>query len=388
MKKILLSVFIASLAFVSCNGPKANEYKLSVNTPGLDNDTKVYIKQQDSLGKAIDIDSATVKNEKIELSGPVTNPGISYLVVNGVRGGLPFILEEGSIHIEFNKDTLLNSTFGGTKSNDEFFNIFTHMQTVNDSVSKIRTQMRTYQKGRNIEEIKKLNEKRIALQEGADKYEMDFAKENPDSFVSLLILEKHLQKDPSLVESIESAYNNLDSNLKTLKPAKNIETVIARINKVKVGAKAQDITGKTLTGETNSLYASKGQVTLVDFWASWCKPCRRENPNVKKIYEAYHEDGLNIVGVSTDRNEEAWKKAVEEDGITWTQMISTEAAQNYNIRYIPATFLLNADGVIMKKDLRGEELEAEIAKLLGVENKKVVEPEAPMIPTMPTPKTK
>lgn len=388
MKKILLSIFVLTLSLVSCNGTKSNEYKLEVNASGVTDDTKVYIKQQDSLGKAFDIDSATVKNGKIELSGIVKDPAISYFVVDGIRGGLPFILEEGNIAIDFNKDTLLNSSFGGTKSNEDFYKIFTHMQTVNDSVTKIRTLMRTYQKGRKIDEIKKLNEKRIALQEGADAYELTFAQENPNSFVSLLILEKQLQKDPSAVETIDSAYQNLKSDLKTLKPAKNIEKIIERIAKVRVGAKAQDITGKTLEGDMLSLSNAQGKVTLLDFWASWCKPCRKENPNVKKIYEAYHQDGLNIVGVSTDRNEEAWKKAVEEDGITWTQMISTEAAKTYNIRYIPATFLLNAEGVIMKKDLRGEELEAEIAKLLGVENKKVVEPEAPMIPTLPTPKTK
>lgn len=388
MKKILLSIFIVTLSLISCNGTKSNEYKLSVDATGVADDTKVYIKQQDSLGKAFDIDSATVKNGKIEISGIVNDPAISYFVVNGIRGGLPFILEEGNIAINFNKDTLLNSSFGGTKSNEDFYKIFTHMQTINDSVTKIRTLMRTYQKGRKMDEIKKLNEKRIALQEGADTYELNFAKDNPNSFVSLLILEKQLQKDPSLIETIDSVYTNLNSDLKDLKPAKNIENIIERIAKVKVGAKAQNITGKTLDGDMLSLNEAQGNVTLLDFWASWCKPCRKENPNVKKIYEAYHKDGLNIVGVSTDRNEEAWKKAVEEDGITWTQIISTEAAKDYNIRYIPATFLLNAEGVIMKKDLRGEELEAEIAKLLGVENKKVVEPEAPMIPTLPTPKTK
>lgn len=111
-----------------------------------------------------------------------------------------------------------------------------------------------------------------------------------------------------------------------------------------------------------------GKVTIVDFWAAWCKPCRAENPNVVKVYNKYKDQGLSILGVSLDRSEEAWKKAIEEDGLTWNHVSNVqyfdEIAALYNVNAIPATFILDENGVIVAKNLRGEALEEKIGELL------------------------
>jgi thiol-disulfide isomerase/thioredoxin len=111
-----------------------------------------------------------------------------------------------------------------------------------------------------------------------------------------------------------------------------------------------------------------GKVTIVDFWAAWCKPCRAENPNVVKIYNKYHDKGLNILGVSLDRKAEDWKKAIEDDGLTWNHVSNVdyfdEIAKLYNVEAIPATFILDAEGTIIAKNLRGPALEEKIAELL------------------------
>ena len=115
-----------------------------------------------------------------------------------------------------------------------------------------------------------------------------------------------------------------------------------------------------------------GKLTIIDFWASWCAPCRQENPNVVALYKEFHDKGLNIIGVSLDRKGEAtkWKEAIAKDGLTWTQISNLKfwddpIAQKYNVKSIPATFLVDANGKIIATDLRGAELRAKVAAVLG-----------------------
>jgi thiol-disulfide isomerase/thioredoxin len=119
-----------------------------------------------------------------------------------------------------------------------------------------------------------------------------------------------------------------------------------------------------------SLKESLGKITIVDFWASWCGPCRQENPNVVALYNDFHSKGLNIIGVSLDKDAAKWKEAIAKDKLTWTQVSNLKfwddpIAAQYKVEAIPATFVLDASGKIIAKDLRGEELRTKIAELLA-----------------------
>ena len=119
-----------------------------------------------------------------------------------------------------------------------------------------------------------------------------------------------------------------------------------------------------------SLKESLGKVTIVDFWASWCGPCRAENPNVVALYNEFHSKGLNIVGVSLDKDAAKWKDAIAKDKLTWTHVSNLKfwdepIAIQYEVQSIPATFILDASGKVVARDLRGEELRAKIASLLS-----------------------
>jgi thiol-disulfide isomerase/thioredoxin len=119
-----------------------------------------------------------------------------------------------------------------------------------------------------------------------------------------------------------------------------------------------------------SLKESLGKVTIVDFWASWCGPCRKENPNVVAIYKELHSKGLNIVGVSLDKEAKAWKEAIAKDNLSWTQVSNLKfweepIAAQYGVQSIPATFILDATGKVVAQDLRGDELRAKILELLA-----------------------
>lgn len=137
------------------------------------------------------------------------------------------------------------------------------------------------------------------------------------------------------------------------------------------GMEAPEIAMKDADGNVRKLSDLRGSVVLVDFWASWCGPCRRENPNVVKIYKRYHDQGLEIYSVSLDKGRDAWLKAIRDDGLLWPNHVSdlngwtSSGGKAYGIASIPATVLIDREGKIIARNLRGEELERAIAKALG-----------------------
>ena len=151
---------------------------------------------------------------------------------------------------------------------------------------------------------------------------------------------------------------------------KAIRERIAAVTALSIGGTPPDIALNTPEGEELKLSDLRGKVVLVDFWASWCGPCRRENPNVKKVYEKYKDRGFDILGVSLDRKNEAWLQAIAKDGLEWHHISDLKgwqsaAASAYGVRSIPATFLLDADGKIIARNLRGDALEAKLREVFG-----------------------
>ncbi|MEO8589035.1 MAG: TlpA disulfide reductase family protein [Flavobacteriales bacterium] len=141
-------------------------------------------------------------------------------------------------------------------------------------------------------------------------------------------------------------------------------------NLLPVGSVAPEIRQNTPEGGTFALSELRGKVVLIDFWASWCRPCRMENPNVKRVYEKYHNKGFEILGVSLDRAQDAWVAAIQQDGLPWKHVSdlgywNNAAAQEYGVSSIPFTVLVDREGKIIDKGLRSEQLEGKLAELLG-----------------------
>ena len=140
------------------------------------------------------------------------------------------------------------------------------------------------------------------------------------------------------------------------------------MRKLAVGQVAPEITLADPSGNMVSLSSLRGNYVMIDFWAAWCKPCRAENPNVVALYKKYNPKGFEVFGVSLDRKKEDWLKAIEKDGLSWThvsdlQYFNSEAAQLYNIQAIPATYLLDKEGKIIAKNLRGIALRKKLEEL-------------------------
>jgi peroxiredoxin len=140
------------------------------------------------------------------------------------------------------------------------------------------------------------------------------------------------------------------------------------INRIGIGAQAPEIELPNPDGDTTSLSSLKGKYVLVDFWASWCHPCRVENPHLVNVYEKYHSQGFEIFQVSLDKKKSAWVEAIEKDRLDWIHVSdlkywNSAPAKLYQVQSIPANFLVDKQGKIIAKNLRGEQLEAELSKI-------------------------
>ena len=150
----------------------------------------------------------------------------------------------------------------------------------------------------------------------------------------------------------------------------HFKQIVEQYGKAMVGELAQDIELESPDGKKLKLSSLKGKVVLIDFWASWCGPCRKENPNVVRVYNEYKNKGFDIFSVSLDQNKEKWIEAIKADNLTWTNHVSdlqgwqSPAAALYGVKAIPKTFLIGKDGKIIAKDLRGEQLEKKLAEVL------------------------
>ena len=195
-----------------------------------------------------------------------------------------------------------------------------------------------------------------------------FVDEHSSSIASLAAIE-------SLDPAADAAYFiKLDKNLNELYPnllyVKNFHVKVVQIARLAVGAEAPQILLNNPEGKTIALSSLRGKIVLLDFWASWCKPCRIENPHVVKLYEKYKDKGFEIYGVSLDRQKGAWLQAIQQDGLNWIHVSdlgfwNSAPVKLYNINSIPQTYLIDKEGKIIAKGLRAPDLEKKLAEIFG-----------------------
>ena len=171
-------------------------------------------------------------------------------------------------------------------------------------------------------------------------------------------------------EQLNVLYDPLSPEIKASQPGKEVAAYLNRLAPTAVGRTAPDFTLETPDGKPLSMHAVKGKVKILDFWASWCGPCRTENPNVVELYKKFHPKGLEIIGVSLDENKDQWLQAIKDDKLGWKQMSDlkgwqNEGAQLYAVNSIPHTMLVDADGTILARGLHGEKLQTKLEEVLN-----------------------
>jgi peroxiredoxin len=377
MKKIYLLALIA-ISFVSCNQePKG--YKISGITD-FEDGTRLILSLRDESNMTTgvkEIDTTVVLNGKFEIKGKVEDLDLYFLREEKTNQMISLILENANIEIQLHKDSIQTSVVKGTFQNDELIKFNKEFTKMQNSLQEFQTvnseKMQTAIQNNDTVVSNQLKKEYFALRDKMEAFQGDYAKKNNKSFISVLII-KDLLNNPSVTpEEISDMYNNLDAELKTNKHAKKIEEILENLSKLAIGKKAPDFSAKSPDGNEVSLKSSLGsKVTIIDFWASWCKPCRVENPNMVALYNEFKDSGLSIIGVSLDQEGklEDWKNAIAQDNLTWYHLSNLKfwqdpIAELYNVKSIPAIFVLDANGIIVAKDIRGEELKNKVKELIS-----------------------
>jgi len=364
-----IKFIITSLLIISCNS--SNDFTIN-GTIDADDGSKVYILQADQNNQPFVKDSTIIKNSKFKFSGEAATPEISYFQVEGINGYVLSIIESGKINAEIFKDSVSTSLVTGTKSNNDFNKYRTETKSLVQNINKIAYDQQQAIFNNDLELASKLKKDLSRKEQEVILYEWDFLVNNTDSYMSALLLEVFMVENKVNKDSIIEVFNTFTNRIKISNVGKNITDLLRQYeDPINIGELAPDFTAPSLDGGNITLSENLGKVTLIDFWAAWCRPCRIENPNLVRLYKKYNSSGLQIIGVSLDRTKEQWEKAVSDDNLPWVHVSNLNfwndpIARQYSIRAIPQSFLLDENGYVIAKNLRGLSLDQSVESALSV----------------------
>ena len=330
-------------------------------------------------GEEMKMDSAQPKNGLFQFSGKIAEPTTASLAVKYAlqpgeeragREGIQLFLEPSAMKF-FAKDSLKSNSVTSSAAHLDFVKLNEALKPFNDRITPLVTEYTNYQKKGDEASMKKVEDAITTIQKNRDEQVyVSFIRANPTSPVSLYALRQYAGWDIN-PDKIEPMLASLPESLRQAPSALALKEQVEIAKKTAVGKMAMDFTQNDTLGRPVSLSSFRGKYVLVDFWASWCGPCRKENPNVVKAFQKYKDKNFTVLGVSLDRSNahDKWMKAIHDDGLTWNHVSDlkfwdNEVAKLYGIKAIPQNLLLDPQGKIVAKNINGEELHSKLDALL------------------------
>ena len=366
MKLTYTLLFSGIILLVASCKPKDEKKEGSISgTLSNAANTMIYLEQIDDQGEHVLDSTKTDATGNFRLGNKATED--LYYVVRTDPGNLIFLLLNGKEDIEITGDAKNiepTYTIKGSTDCELIKALKTYDRNLSDSLNLVYSNIREtspQEKDSVGASLQKFYSKKM------NAFAEDFITAHPTSLVSLSAT-RYLdqQKDIQLYDNLLASLSKEHS---TNKYVKDFGSIVENLKKLPVGSIAPEIKLNAPDGKQVSLSSFKGKIVLIDFWASWCGPCRKENPRVVEMYRKFKDKKFEIFGVSLDDNVNAWKEAIKKDRITWTQVSElkkwdSEVVKSYQVDAIPFAVLIDKEGKIIAKGLSGEELEQKLIEVL------------------------
>jgi len=379
MKKLLLSAAVLSSVAAFSQGAKTYAISGTVKAPTVE---KVFVNFRANDTRVTD--SAIVSNGQFALKGNLSEPVkatlyVKYASSDTAHKGIMYNRDVRSVYLQpgvpviiTDKDSFAHATVKGGPMNTELQKIEAQEKVYDDKMEPLYTE---YSAARKAKDKAKQDaaEKQIDAIDSAKTENVygKYIKTNPNSPIAVFVLRDYAGYAIN-ADKISPLYNKLPAAQKEYAFSKTFKSQIDIAAKTGIGKMAMDFTQNDTLEKPVSLASFKGKYVLLDFWASWCGPCRAENPNVVAAYNKYHDKGFNVLSVSLDQPgaKEKWLKAIHDDNLAWTHVSDLKfwdnaVAKEYGIQAIPQNFLIDPDGKIVGKDLRGDDLVNKLATIFA-----------------------